>query len=361
MADVFISYRRDDSAYALLLYDRLGSDFGRDRVFRDVDDIRPGQYFDEVIRAELNACRAMVAVIGPGWVRARERLQDDHDWVRREIALALGRPMLVVPVLVGGVQVPVELPVDVAEITRAEAVTLTDARFHRDETDLVDALATVVSRRPADVALPEPDARQRVAAEMLRRQVARLQMRAVELIQEGKVDRAQEELAEGSELLMLLMDWSPAEVDLQVQLGYLYKTIAQAFDAAGDREQAERYLDLAASAFEDLRQHAASKTGLTTADLASVINGLGNVYAERGQLDRAIELYRAAVEMIPTYAYAWHDLFGALDGKARRGEVNVPAMREALAKVKATGAGQPGLSAEYLAGLEARLATWERS
>ena len=43
---VFISYRRQDTAWpARQLYDVLVAELGADRVFKDVDDIEPGDDF----------------------------------------------------------------------------------------------------------------------------------------------------------------------------------------------------------------------------------------------------------------------------------------------------------------------------
>jgi hypothetical protein len=44
MAGIFISYRREDSGgHAGRLCDRLTARFGDDRIFLDIQDIRPGQ------------------------------------------------------------------------------------------------------------------------------------------------------------------------------------------------------------------------------------------------------------------------------------------------------------------------------
>ena len=53
-AGIFLSYRRDDSAgFAGRLYDRLASRYGPDRLFMDVDTIRPGHDFAEDIVSAL--------------------------------------------------------------------------------------------------------------------------------------------------------------------------------------------------------------------------------------------------------------------------------------------------------------------
>src|SRR5262249_45925208 len=150
----------------------------------------------------------------------------------------------------------------------------------------------------------------------------------------------------------------PDDPLLDIQLGYLQKTLGQAFDVAGQRDRAEEHYDLAAKVFLRVKEDVPA-SAKTAADLANAINGLGNLYAERGDLDRAIACYRQAVDLNPAHAYAWHDLFGAYHGLARRGRIELEEMRHALQKVKETGAGLPGLGADYIRQLEGYLAYWE--
>src|SRR5258705_7788221 len=108
MAGVFVSYRRDDSAYALLLYKALAQKFGSARVFRDFDSIAPGQDFVAVLDAALAQCAACVVIVGRGWLDALDRLASPDDFVRREIAAILDRGTLLIPCLVGGSKMPGE-------------------------------------------------------------------------------------------------------------------------------------------------------------------------------------------------------------------------------------------------------------
>ena len=91
MSKIFISYRRDDSAaYAGRLYDRLVSHFGRGHVFMDIDQIEPGEVFDQVIKDKLAAVQVAVVLIGERWLdiadaSGQRRLDNSADWVRVEI------------------------------------------------------------------------------------------------------------------------------------------------------------------------------------------------------------------------------------------------------------------------------------
>jgi ankyrin repeat protein len=146
---VFISYRRDDTVgTAGRLYDRLVERLGAERVYRDIESGSPGEDYVATIRARLEACDVLLALIGPNWLRAVDeqglwRLAKDDDLVRLEIAVALERGIRVVPVLIGGATMPRagDLPSSIARLAQRNAVELRETQFDRDATQLIDALA----------------------------------------------------------------------------------------------------------------------------------------------------------------------------------------------------------------------------
>lgn len=152
MTGIFISYRRSDSApYAGRIYDHLCSTFGQHNIFMDIDTIRPGADFVAALQQAVASCNAFVAVIGSDWLTAadgdgKRRLEDPKDFVRLEIAEALARNILVIPVLVGGAVMPNPdaLPQDLAEFARRNALTLTNERFRYDVSKLIGALQIVI-------------------------------------------------------------------------------------------------------------------------------------------------------------------------------------------------------------------------
>jgi hypothetical protein len=110
---IFVGYRRDDTAdVAGRIYDAMAQRFGKQRVFKDVDNIGPGIDFGDYIKTVLPRCRVALVLIGPHWLESKDetgkrRLDDDHDWVRIEIETALATAgVLVVPVLVNGARMP---------------------------------------------------------------------------------------------------------------------------------------------------------------------------------------------------------------------------------------------------------------
>jgi hypothetical protein len=87
--NIFISYRRDDSAgHAGRVHDRLALEFGSDLVFMDVDSIPLGADFVDTLRQQVARCAILLALIGPDWIDAhdakgRRRLADPADFVPR--------------------------------------------------------------------------------------------------------------------------------------------------------------------------------------------------------------------------------------------------------------------------------------
>ncbi len=148
MPRIFISYRRGDSAgHTGRLYDRLVDHFGQDQVFMDIDTIRPGLDFAEVVQQAIAASDGLIAVIGQDWLTAADRagerrLDQPDDLVRLEIAAALELGILVIPVLVQGAQMPAaaELPEGLKELASRNALEMSDARFRSDVDRLIQAL-----------------------------------------------------------------------------------------------------------------------------------------------------------------------------------------------------------------------------
>lgn len=154
MSQIFLSYRRDDSAgFAGRLADALEAEFGAGSVFRDVDDIRPGEDFVKAIEGHLRKVGAVLVMIGPRWLEdqdGRKRLDDTNDFVRKEIEAALASDKPVIPLLVGGAVMPAEssLPDSIAGLARHQAVVLSDGNWRGDVAKLIVTLRTALPRIP---------------------------------------------------------------------------------------------------------------------------------------------------------------------------------------------------------------------
>jgi hypothetical protein len=153
---MFVSYRREDAAgFAGRLCDSLERLLPGESIFRDVDGLLPGQDFVAAIDSRLRQCRVCLAVIGRGWLNARNadgrrRLDLPDDFVRLELAAALSRPeVLLVPVLVEGAAMPSadELPPEIRGLARRQAVTLRDDTWDSDVARLVGSLERALPGR----------------------------------------------------------------------------------------------------------------------------------------------------------------------------------------------------------------------
>jgi hypothetical protein len=149
---IFISYRRDDSrGYAGRLQGDLSRRYSDEHVFRDVE-IPPGADFGEYITGLVDRCNVVLAIIGPGWLDARDRegerrLDKPDDWVRLEIEQALARDGVeVIPVLVDGARLPPreELPESLLALRRRNAFELSDRRWDYDVAQLGQHLDSVL-------------------------------------------------------------------------------------------------------------------------------------------------------------------------------------------------------------------------
>ena len=345
MTDIFLSYRRRDSDYALLLYAWLTEHFGTRHVFWDREGIDAGKDFQAVLSQQLRGCRAFIALIGPEW--------NASEWIKQEIATALRRKILVLPVLVGDAPRPTAetLPRAIRKLAVLQTLETADLRFRAR---LIEALEHVITapaarRKPAKATVHGiEDVRARRLATLLRSQSDHLQSRALELLLQGEIKPALEVLNEAFELLMALLDFHPGDIELEVRLGFLYKDLAQASQKTSP-EHASRYIQSGRQIFEALVERKLERTVG-----ASAWNGLGNMYLLSGDYNKAIECSKRAVSIMPRYAYAWADLFQAYDLAGQSGKPNLKALRRALRQIKATGKNDK-LLASSIKKYEARL------
>jgi hypothetical protein len=145
---VFISYRREDTAAAAgRVYDRLARVLAKPNVFFDVSTIAGGEDFAQRIASEITKSDAALVFIGDKWLEqsapgGRARIFEPDDYVRAELRATLSRPVLVVPVLVGGAHMPKaeQLPEDVRAITTKNALPLRHESFDDDTENIVAAV-----------------------------------------------------------------------------------------------------------------------------------------------------------------------------------------------------------------------------
>jgi hypothetical protein len=137
---LFMSYRRADTeGYAGWLHYCLEERYGVGSVFRDVGGIDLGAKFMTEVERAIKQCDGVLCVIGRSWatisdpIRGR-RLDDDDDFVRRELETALRLGRMVVPVLIEGAPMPRadELPGRLKELTEYNGHGMSDAHWRED-------------------------------------------------------------------------------------------------------------------------------------------------------------------------------------------------------------------------------------
>jgi hypothetical protein len=136
-------------------------------LFFDREAIDAGSAFPARLHAAVDGCRVLIAVIGPDCLEAtdiggRRRLDEEQDWVRGELALALALGKAVIPVLFGDDTPPPpreRLPESLQPLASLQMKRLRGDRSEYDaqRDDLVRILAAVPGVPP-----PHPDRTQPV-------------------------------------------------------------------------------------------------------------------------------------------------------------------------------------------------------
>ena len=110
----------------------------------DVDNLMAGQRFDKELEKALGETDVFLAVIGPRWLEllAERHRSGERDYVREEIAGALERGIVVIPVLIERTPLPraAGLPEDIRDLVLHQVHEVAHARFGRDADDLVEAI-----------------------------------------------------------------------------------------------------------------------------------------------------------------------------------------------------------------------------
>jgi hypothetical protein len=153
---IFISYRRDPSkAFADTLRTELQHELQRfqmsswEDVFRDEVSIDLGSDFVSTLVTTIPTCDLFIAIVDSAYFG--DRFDDETDFVRRELLLALATRRTIVPVVMDGVQWPLQCPLPeaaanlsqlqaIVHVTQAQPVAQRIARLYRSHR-LLDAPA----------------------------------------------------------------------------------------------------------------------------------------------------------------------------------------------------------------------------
>jgi WD40 repeat protein len=168
MPKITISYRRADSeAMTGRICDRLIGHYGKDAIFRDIDDIPAGIDFRQHINEVLLKTSVLLAIVGPKWLgptrAGLDRINEESDPVRVEVETALRRRTPIIPVLIGKTRMPSaeQLPPSLKDFAFRNAVNVDTGRdFDHHIQRLIKSIDTITSQ----TAKPSPPSRETPAA-----------------------------------------------------------------------------------------------------------------------------------------------------------------------------------------------------
>jgi len=152
---IFLSYRRGDEPWAALsIANALHNEMEHYSIFMDVD-LNIGQTFPDILRREIDQCKAMIVAIGRNWNSIdhhtnNRQLFDENDWVRREIELALSGGKIIFPIRIGGAPrlKRDELPPSLHRLLNEQDYDLSEPRyFAREMGALTNQLRKAVGSR----------------------------------------------------------------------------------------------------------------------------------------------------------------------------------------------------------------------
>lgn len=294
MAGVFLSYRRADSAgWAGRLGDHLATRFGNDlHAWQDVEEILPGANWLDEIKGGLAAADAVLVIIGPRWLElGGARLKDPADVLHQEILLALNSKAVVIPVLVGGAQLPdrAALPEPLQPLTARQAMAMLDTDWDRSVQRLVQGLRETVEK-----------SRPRVPHNELVDRLYAMQSEFFAALDANTPQPAEDVVRRALALLDRELPQYPQDAYLQLFRGYFEKNLGIVLRERGDESGAAAAVERADRVFRVMKAELEAQT-------ASVYNGIGSALLMKDQPREALEWIDRALKIAPDYPEALHD------------------------------------------------------
>lgn len=158
MTQVFLNYRADDDPFGVAFLDeKLSNRFGEAAVFLASKSIPVGARWEEKMFQAVADSAAVLVIIGRGWLEAktkgRRSLENEDDFVRREILAAFEHGKRVIPVRLGVPRLSAaDLPSALADLAECQDIEI---RFRSSKID-VDRLATELATLIPELPKPTP-------------------------------------------------------------------------------------------------------------------------------------------------------------------------------------------------------------
>lgn len=137
---VFICYRRENHrCTAGRLRDSLEREFGERYIFLDVINIPAGENYEKIIEENLDESRCFLLLIGENFASILDmdgmpKIKKDEDPVRIEIAHALKKRLIIIPVFIDEAKMPQKdsLPKSIQKIRQIHGLTIRHDYWHDD-------------------------------------------------------------------------------------------------------------------------------------------------------------------------------------------------------------------------------------
>lgn len=165
---IFISYRIADSlTQAGRLHQSLEATFGKGTVFYDKSNLQPGMKWPKELEEKVQNAAVVLVLYrnGKDWLGVDDfgarRIDEEDDWVRREVATALADPgKTVIPVLLNEAKLPPEerLPDPLKTLGYCQHKQIREACWDDDLLPLLKILEQHVHAEPTAPAQKTPEA-----------------------------------------------------------------------------------------------------------------------------------------------------------------------------------------------------------
>lgn len=147
---VFVCYRRDDAGWARSILERIQELFGPHNVFLDVDSLAAGRDFESAVDEALSETAILLVLVTKNFLRFddahdRTAISDEDDQIHRELRIALGHTLKIIPVRIDSAPMPREadLPADIQPFAKLHALRIDHDRFGEDVDRLIRTLANL--------------------------------------------------------------------------------------------------------------------------------------------------------------------------------------------------------------------------
>jgi pterin-4a-carbinolamine dehydratase len=122
----------------------------------DTSSIQAGAEWPSSISSALESARVVLVILGPEWLRVsnewgERRIDQENDWVRKEIEQALALNKEVIPVLVDGARMPPaeKLPLSISPLPIRQAIEIRTTYWDHDIKLVESRLESLTDTPPA--------------------------------------------------------------------------------------------------------------------------------------------------------------------------------------------------------------------